>query len=147
MSFDSLNLSSQSTSVPIKQNSDVDWQPMQKLASVDDSFMDWPIQKSVSDDSLEDSLEDSLDNSFEDSDTLDCKFTFQPRKRKSALNRPIFFDNPLNEVLDIDTENDDIAEISTESDEDFNEFQDTFENYSAPPFEIPSNSSNESVDN
>ena len=87
MSFDSLNLSSQSTSVPIKQNSDVDWQPMQKLASVDDSFMDWPIQKSVSDDSLEDSLEDSLDNSFEDSDTLDCKFTFQPRKRKSALNR------------------------------------------------------------
>src|SRR5271170_7407517 len=140
LSFDSLTLSSQSASVPTKQN-------LEESASIDDSFMDWPMQKSASDDLLEDLfddlIEDSFDDSFEDSDT----FPFQPRKRKLALNRTVSFDNPLKEVFNIDTEGDDnIAEINTESDEDFNKFQDTFEDYSAPPFEFPSDSSNESAD-
>ena len=135
LSLDLLTLSSQSANTNL--------QPTQKLASVDDSFIDWPIQESVSDDLFEDLPEDSLEDLTEDSDT---EFTFQPRKQKSTLNRTISFNNPLNKVLDIDTEDDDIAEINTESDEDLNEFQDTFEDYSAPPFEFPSNSSNESAD-
>src|SRR5271155_3254631 len=141
LSFDSFTLSSQSASVPTKQN-------LEESASIDDSFMDWPMQKLASDDLLEDLfddlIEDSFDDSFEDSDT----FPFQPRKRKSALNRMVSFDNPLNEVFNIDTEgDDDIAKISTESDKDFDEFQDTFEDYSAPPFKFLSDSSNESADN
>src|SRR5271154_1942475 len=65
LSLDLLTLSSQSANTNL--------QPARKSASVDNSFMDWPIQESVSDDLFEDLPEDSL----EDSDT---KFTFQPRK-------------------------------------------------------------------
>src|SRR5271155_2321142 len=67
LSFDLLTLSSQSASVPTKQN-------LEESASIDDSFMDWPMQKSVSDDLLEDSfndlIEDLFDDLFKDSNTF-----------------------------------------------------------------------------
>src|SRR5271170_6500320 len=94
LSFDSLILSSQSSSVPTKQN-------LEESASINNSFMDWPMQKSASDDLLEDSfndlIEDLFDDSFEDSDT----FLFQPKKQKSALNRTVSSDNSFNEVFNI----------------------------------------------
>ena len=101
--------------------------------------------------------------SFKDNSLENSKFTFQPRKHKTALNREAF--EPLNEIditpfdlysdaevnIDADAESyvdleDDISETSMESDESTDEFQDIFEDYLTPSFEFPLNCDSKSTD-